>query len=406
VNALRILLYGEPVGTLIRLADDKNLFSFEESYINAPQRPTLSLSFKDAAGGLITSGRPTQMKLPPYFGNLLPEGRMREYLAGRAGVKMEREFFLLEALGRDLPGALTAVPVPGSGEEWEEEAKRPLEKRRGGPLRFSLAGVQLKFSAAADARGGLTMPAGGEGGSWIIKLPSGSWRGIPENEFSMLELARRVGIDVPETRLVPIDKIKGLPKNIEVFGTQALAIKRFDRLADGGLVHAEDFAQVFGVYPDDKYGSASYNNIAGVIRAEAGEDAVAEFVRRLVFTILIGNADMHLKNWSLIYPDKIHAALAPAYDFVSTIHYMPEDFLALSIAKTKKFSQVDEDRLRRFACLTRLPKSLVLDVAGETVESFAREWRKSKDLPIESGVRKSLDNHLKKLPLWTPNARR
>ena len=111
MNALRILLYGEPVGTLIRLTDDKNLFSFEESYINAALRPTLSLSFKDAAGGLITSERPTQTKLPPYFSNLLPEGRMREYLAWRAGVKAEREFFLLAALGRDLPGALTAASL-------------------------------------------------------------------------------------------------------------------------------------------------------------------------------------------------------------------------------------------------------------------------------------------------------
>lgn len=404
MNALRIFLYGEPVGTLIRLADDKNLFTFEESYIDAARPPTLSISFKDAAGGLITSERPTQTKLPPYFSNLLPEGRMREYLAGRSGVKAEREFFLLGMLGRDLPGAITAVPVSESGGEWGEVSKRLLEKKRGGPLRFSLAGVQLKFSAAANARGGLTIPASGEGGSWIVKLPSGSWRGIPENEFSMLELARRVGIDVPETRLIPINKIKGLPKNIEVFGTEALAIKRFDRLPGGGLVHSEDFAQVFKIYPDDKYGSASYKNIADVIRAEAGEEAAAEFVRRLVFTVLIGNADMHLKNWSLIYPDSIHAALAPAYDFVSTIHYIPGDSLALSIAKTKKFSQVDEDRLKRFAALSRLPEMLVLDVAGETVESFAVEWQRSKDLPIDSGVRKSIESHLGKLPLWTRKA--
>lgn len=406
MNALRIFLYGEPVGTLVRLADDRNLFSFDEGYIDDPGRPTLSLSFKDATGGLITSERPARTKLPPYFSNLLPEGRMREYLAGRAGVKPEREFFLLGALGRNLPGALTAVPAAVSGQGAVEETGKPPAKKHGGLLRFSLAGVQLKFSAAADARGGLTIPAGGEGGSWIVKLPSGAWRGIPENEFSMLELARRVGIDVPETRLVPVDKIKGLPKNIEVFGTQALAIKRFDRLPDGGLVHAEDFAQVFGLYPDDKYGSASYRNVADVIRAEAGEEAAGEFIRRLVFTILIGNADMHLKNWSLIYPDRVRAALSPAYDFVSTIHYIPGDSLALGLAGTKEFGKVDEDRLRRFAALARLPERLVLDAAGKTVESFAREWRGAKDLPIESGVRKSLDNHLKSLPLWTRSARK
>ena len=61
-------------------------------------------------------------------------------------------------------------------------------------LRFSLAGVQLKFSAVMEASGGLTVPAGGMGGSWIVKLPSARFAAVPENEFAMLELARRAGI--------------------------------------------------------------------------------------------------------------------------------------------------------------------------------------------------------------------
>ena len=56
--------------------------------------------------------------------------------------------------------------------------------------------------------------------------------------------------------------------------------------------------------------------------AEASHADGEEFIRRLVFNILIGNADMHLKNWSLIYPDRCRAALAPADDFVSTIAYI------------------------------------------------------------------------------------
>src|SRR5262245_51589581 len=122
-----------------------------------------------------------------------------------------------------------------------------------------------------------------------------------------------------------MDKLKG----------RALAVRRFDRTADGP-VHIEDFAQVFGLYPEDKYGKASYRNIAGVIAAETGNVGTAEFVRRLVFNVLIGNADMHVKNWSLIYLDRRRAALAPAYDFVSTIHYIPDDNSALSFGRTKR----------------------------------------------------------------------
>ena len=78
--------------------------------------------------------------------------------------------------------------------------------------------------------------------------------------------------------------------------SKALAVERFDRTAGGAPVHMEDFAQVFGRYPNDKYRFRSYANIASVLWAEAGEDAVAELVRRLVLSVVIGNADMHLKN--------------------------------------------------------------------------------------------------------------
>ena len=64
----------------------------------------------------------------------------------------------------------------------------------GTALRFSLAGVQLKFSAVMEASGGLTVPADGMGGSWIVKLPSARFPAVPENEFGMIELAQSVGI--------------------------------------------------------------------------------------------------------------------------------------------------------------------------------------------------------------------
>ena len=153
------------------------------------------------------------------------------------------------------------------------------------PLRFSLAGVQLKFSAVMEASGGLTIPADGMGGSWIVKLPSARFVAVPENEFVMLELARRVGITVPENKLVDVAGIKGLPEQAHTVGGRALAVKRFDRLPDGTPVHMEDFAQVFGEFPNNKYKFHSYANIAAVLWAEIGEDAVIEFVRRLVFSV-------------------------------------------------------------------------------------------------------------------------
>ena len=401
VYVLDVLLHGDPVGTLTRVGGDRTLFAFNDSYIEDSDRPVVSLGFKDRFGELITGFAPTQTRAIPFFSNLLPEGRMRTYLAERVGVKPIREFFLLRALGMDLPGAVTVRP--SGGEAWPSDVPDDSDHdgdRRGSVLRFSLAGVQLKFSAVEEARGGLTLPAGGIGGSWIVKLPSLHFAGVPENEFSMMTLARLIGMDVPETRLVNIDEVGNLPEDIGNLSGQALAVKRFDRSDDGSAVHIEDFAQVFGVYPESKYERASARNIAAVIGAEGSEEDIAEFIRRLTFNTLIGNADMHLKNWSLIYPDKRNAALAPAYDFLSTIAYISDDKAALKFSRTKRFDGYSEDELAHLAAKALLPEKPVLDTARETVALFHQYWHSEKvNLPLSGDVIKAVEDHLRTVPL-------
>ena len=250
-DILDIFLADRKVGTINGLGGDRTVFTFDDAYADDPNRPTLSLSFKDAMGDLIRDQRRTQTRLSPFFSNLLPEGPLRDYLAERAGVNVVREFYLLWALGRDLPGAVIArgpdgeEPGPAHEEDPLPAGSEPAEV----PLRFSLAGVQLKFSALEKAQGGLTIPATGVGGSWIVKLPSTRFRGVSENEFSMMTLAKSVGIDVPDIQLVELDQIAGLPDGIGKLEGAAYAVRRFDRTADGERIHMEDFAQVFGVYP-------------------------------------------------------------------------------------------------------------------------------------------------------------
>jgi serine/threonine-protein kinase HipA len=402
VAVLEVLLHGERIGTLTRVPGDRNIFSFNEAYVTDPARPTLSVSFKDALGELITDIAPTQTRVPTFFANMLPEGTMRDYLAARARVNPRREFFLLWVLGSDLPGAVTIGPV--DGDSWPPDSGRDSdgeksEEARRHALRFSLAGVQLKFSAVKGASGGLTIPAEGVGGSWIIKLPSTKHDGVPENEYSMMSLAARIGMDVPELRLVEFGAIAGLPEGIDGLKGPALAVKRFDRTPEGP-VHIEDFAQIFRVWPEDKYKKASYRNIAEVIAAEAGHDGVAEFIRRLVFNTLIGNADMHLKNWSLIYPGRRNAALAPAYDFVSTIHYIPDDKAALSYVRTKRMAEFSSDLLAHLAGKARLPEKLVLDTAAETVARFYEAWTtEKKHLPLSHDLIATIERHVKTVPI-------
>ncbi len=407
VNVLNILLYGEPIGTLTRLQGDRTLFAFNDGYIEDSGRPILGLRFRDQYGELLTDFRTYQTKVMPFFSNLLPEGKMRKYLADRAGVKAEREFFLLWALGRDLPGAISVAPADGAQWPDHDDDDRHGDDDGGHqddgkpePLRFSLAGVQLKFSAIGDRHGGLTIPASGAGGSWIVKLPSSEHHGVPENEYSMMTMAAMMGMNVPPIRLVDVADIKNLPGGIERIGDKAFVIERFDRLPDGGLVHIEDFAQVFDVYAEDKYEKASLRVIANVIANECGESDVEEFIRRAIFNALIGNGDMHLKNWSLIYPDRVGAALAPAYDFVSTIPYIPGDTMALKFSRTRDFSQLNEDELKHLAAKAALPEKRVLDICRDTVAAFHEVWAAEKThLPLSEKVIKAIEQHLKTLPI-------
>ena len=403
VSVLNVHLHGEPIGTLTRVSGDRTLFAFNETYIADTQRPVLSLGFKDVLGELITEFRPTQTRLLPFFSNLLPEGHLRTYLAQRADLNPAREFFLLWVLGIDLPGAITVTPA--DGEAWPADSndgvnERAEDQQHKDALRFSLAGVQLKFSAVNEASGGLTIPAKGVGGSWIVKLPSRQFALVPENEYSMMTLARLIGIDVPTLRLVDLNEINNLPDGLEDLTGQALVIERFDRLKSGEAVHIEDFAQIFGVYPEEKYKKASMRSIASVIASEARQSDVAEFVRRLTFNMLIGNADMHLKNWSVTYPDRRRAALAPAYDLVSTIAYLPDERFALNVSRTKRFDEFTENELSHLAAKALLPEKLVLDTARETVTLFHQHWHAEKGrLPLSTTVIQAIENHFKKIPI-------
>ncbi|UOA20487.1 Serine/threonine-protein kinase toxin HipA (plasmid) [Sulfitobacter indolifex] len=402
VSVLNVNLYGEPIGTLTNIGGDRTIFAFTDAYIENPDRPTLGLAFKDEFGELFTDFRPYQKRVMPFFSNLLPEGHLRKYLAEQVGVNPECEFYLLGALGQDLPGAITITPF--DGDAWPPYAAAGAgdhnDNQREHALRFSLAGVQLKFSAVMEASGGLTIPASGVGGSWIVKLPSREFSGVPENEFSMMKLASLIGMNVPAIDLVSTNAIKNLPEGIDKIGDHAFVIERFDRLSDGSSVHIEDFAQVYGLYPEDKYGNGTFRNIAQVIAVEGNDADIIEYIRRLTFNMLIGNADMHMKNWSLIYPDRRYASLAPAYDFVATVPYIPGDATNMKISRAKVFSAFSLDELTHLAVKAAIPKKMAIDAAQETVQLFREHWdAEAPNLPMSDEVRSAVETHMKTVPI-------
>ena len=399
--ALDIFLGKTRVGTIARLDGDASIFTFDEVYLADQDRPTLSLAYKDANGEIIAETRSYRTKIEPFFSNLLPEGTLRDYLARRAGVKAMREYHLLAQLGHDLPGAVRAVAVDAEETEADELDEEAAGKQAERALRFSLAGVQLKFSAikAQGKNGGLTIPVTGSGGDWIVKRPSARHPDVPEAEFAAMKLAAKIGIDVPEIDLVPLDQIDGIPEGITRYGESAFAIRRFDR-GEEGPVHTEDFAQVFGVFADDKYENASYRQILSVLAIETDEQSVVELVRRLTYSVLIGNGDMHLKNWSLIYPDRRNALLAPAYDLLSTLAYIPGDDAALKFHSSREWASYTYDELEAIADKARLPAKLITATAKDVVAQFDDAWsNESGHLPFPDDVRSAIERHRKTLAI-------
>ncbi len=398
----RVYLYQEPIARLIR-HDDFTRLVLDERYINDSRRAVLGLRFEEN----LRARHAVNMRLPAWFSNLLPEGRLREWIGKARGVPIEREMELLAQVGHDLPGAVQVLPV-------DEPLQPELVERNGSELsppgtgeptpvalwRFSLAGVGLKFSMLAKGDR-FTAPAVGEGGDWIVKLPDSKYPDVPRNEFAMMTLARAIGINVPDVRLVHREEIDSMPDRVwppgELF---AYAVRRFDRGKNRELIHIEDMAQVRGFYPDEKY-SGTFETVGSLVFRGRDVAGLQEFARRLVFDVMIGNGDAHLKNWSLIYNDPRIASLSPAYDLVATTPCRPaedgpED-LGLKFGGSRRFEKVQLSNFANLDARLRANAGLA-DLAAELVGRVAREWACAADILAENPtLREAIKSHIDKM---------
>lgn len=375
---------GERRAGTIRRYGDRTRFSLDADYREDPDRPVLGLVFEDRPDRVHTAS----VRLAPWFSNLLPEGRLRDWIAGERGVNRQREMELLAQVGHDLPGAVRVLPDREDVVEsmWKHDsvwAREPdtyeveVDDFHLPGVRFSLAGVAMKFSMLLR-NDRLTIPAHGEGGDWIVKTPDSRFRDVPLNEFAMMKLAGAIGIEVPDIMLVPRERVdERLPASVwpghEEF---AYAIRRFDRDERRGLVHIEDLAQVRNVYPENKY-KGNFETVASLIFRGRDKESLLEFIRRLTFSILISNGDYHLKNWSLIYQDGRIPKLSPAYDLVSTAHYFAgervED-LGLKFGGSKDFHRVNFGTFRRLQDRLGVRDVDLVEIAVTTVERTVAEW--------------------------------
>jgi serine/threonine-protein kinase HipA len=370
------------VGVLFNL-NEINWFEFSENYWSLPQRPVLGQRFEEAKGDWRPSAR---VALPNWFSHLLPEGRLRDAVASAAQVNRAREFNLLARIGiDDLPGALRIRSAAALGNvrtppelleaESGEKVSNPL-------IKFSLAGAQLKFSVYRQGKG-LTIPVKGQAGNAIAKLPDGrpGFGEVPEAEFACLKLAETCGIKVPECRLDSLSSISGLEEWAKI-AEPTLIVDRFDRGVGDQRIHMEELAQILNIpaaREDAKYIRANFETVGTIIGALCGVESIGEVIDRIVFSVLVGNGDAHLKNWAVLYVDGVAASLSPMYDVLPTILYIPSDDLGLKLSGSRKFERVHLSSFDRLGEKTGFGVTHARKRALSAVERTLTHWTLLKD---------------------------
>ena len=311
-DRIRLEFEGSVVGWLTR-----EHFTYEPAWIEQGFPVSHSLPLTE-----VSVGKPALN----WFANLLPEGATRERIARNLRLRVDDDFQLLAALGRECAGAF--VLLGDENEALEESGYRTLLAEELESLghstgqlqvlqaegRLSLAGAQDKLPVRLGKDGALLLPVGHAPSSHILKLPNRDFGAIVENELFCLRLA--AALDLP----VVTAKIFSLHDRC------ALLVERYDRVVVsdvevGGLpglrrLHQEDVTQALGLSRHAKYQEdegASLPQLAELVRVSSQRPVLElrSILRWLLFNAAIGNRDNHSKNLSRLHGGVRGESLGP-----------------------------------------------------------------------------------------------
>ena len=321
-RSLRASINQQEVGSLQEVA---GLWSFQYTpdWLANPKGFALSPHIPLSAQPLLdgASQRPVQW----YFDNLLPEEDQRVLLAKDARLDAADAFGLLAWYGAESAGSVTLLPPEAAPQTTEllrplpdDALQARIRQLPKSPLthaaikRMSLAGAQHKLAVVLED-GAMFEPAGATPSTHILKPdhPDADYPHSVINEWFVMRLARRLGLDVPEVhrRYVP---------------SPVYLIDRFDRIAGGQgwqRRHAIDACQLLGLDRSFKYTQGSLESLAALANAcRSPAVARSRLFGWLVFNVLVGNSDAHLKNLSFLVSHE-GVQLAPFYDLLSVATY-------------------------------------------------------------------------------------
>jgi serine/threonine-protein kinase HipA len=278
--------------------------------------------------------------VPAFFAGLLPEGVRLGVVTSSTKTSADDHFTLLLAIGAETIGNVRVFPaghepvrpLPLFDPERDNDFQTVFAKLTGSvdadPV--GLAGVQPKVSAAM-----MSTPAQTRSGPAILKLNPEQYPQLVENEHFFMRMAAACGLRVAVTSLLH-----------DANGRSALLVRRFDR-AEATRLPQEDACQVADLYPASKYRiktETALSQLGDACGRGGGSKvaAIAELLKTVAFSWLIGNGDLHGKNLSIYDPDGVWQP-TPAYDLLCTQPYAKwEDPMALTLyGRANRLSRAD-----------------------------------------------------------------
>jgi serine/threonine-protein kinase HipA len=294
-------------------------------YENAPRALSLSMPIRVEPY--------TNKACEAFFGGLLPENvKTKKLIAKLYGIGSNSNFGLLEKIGFDCAGAVSLVDPSEPVDErsarrlegkplTEEELYRHLKELPDRPLFIGVDGLRISLAGAQDKaalcviEGVICTPASNVPTTHILKPGIRGFDQSVVNEYLCMWLARRAALQAPQ---VEIRKAADI---------EYLRVARYDRAISNGLitrVHQEDFCQALGVVSTKKYqsdGGPSLQHCFQLLdKTTFPGIAKIELLKRVIYNYIVGNADCHAKNFSVLHTEA-SCILAPTYDVLCTAVY-------------------------------------------------------------------------------------
>lgn len=391
----------KPVGRLLYNDSSDAIFKYDRNYLASDYAMPISISLplQQEAFSILQSRT--------FFEGLLPEGFTRRTVAEWLRVDENDYISILHGLGNECLGAIQIVDEedqvsnlyePLSVEEIKRLANEGSSKSAEiiVATHLSLAGASGKVGLYWDSnQNKWYLPKGKAPSTHIVKQSHVRLNNLVANEQLSLMTAKMVGVNVANSFIVDTGSKQD--------GDVLLASERYDRTFAGAKktisgmlcplrLHQEDFSQALGISSSSKYereGMSYLGKMFALLRTYSANplEDTAELWRRMIFNVLIGNCDGHIKNNALLYSSNLKSIrLAPAYDIVSTVIYKPFNReMSIYLGGENSLDKINMDVLIKAAVDAGLGQRFAVRTIDKMKKEFPAALKKSALILKEQG---------------------